>query len=147
MYLLLTPFIHFFFFDQSSIIQGWESEVQQDLEVEGTVSLSAAVPQSSPPKPHPTEGHLATLLLTSPEQTGSRSKPSRSGKYLALAPSWTMRSVGQLIYSHVILCLSCDDLARFEIHFFAGHWIYVHHDDYMQGTNKAIFSFEYMKTM
>lgn len=43
----------------------------------------------------------------------------------------------------MILCLSCDDLARYEIHVFAGHWILVHHDDYMQGTNKAHFSWVY----
>ncbi len=114
-----NPFLSMLFF-LSFINQGLESEVQQDPEMEGAPSLFAAAPQSTPKKTHPTQPEpLATFLLTSPEQTGPRTKPSRSGKYLALAPSWTMQSVGQLIYSYfMVLHFSCADCARLKILFF-----------------------------
>lgn len=62
----------------------------------------SGLPQSTPLKSRFDHEHLK-MVLTSPAETVPRTKPSTSGTYLALPPTWTHRYAQILIlFSHIL---------------------------------------------
>lgn len=74
-----------------------EGEVQEEEEL-----AFAGLSQSTPVKSRSGFEHLM-MVLTSPAGTAPRTKPSTSGTYLALPPTWTS---AQVSITNIYICLN-----------------------------------------
>lgn len=74
------------------------AQFAEDVEVPEEEGAFAGLPQSTPVKSRFRHDQLM-MVLTSPPETGPRTKPFTSGTYIAKPPTWSTAQVSITIYS------------------------------------------------